>query len=118
MKAISRKKTRDHEATRVFSLTGNERYEGALQLRLEEARVATVHVAEASDAEYLAENDVIIFDAHAMRRRQSCGAALWVCRLREKDIGTPFIILTWLPRRDIVNAQLAGSPFRLMLDRG
>jgi hypothetical protein len=96
----------------VLLVTGNERYGEVLRPRLKEsgytADVCSLDAAEAKNREG---DGILVLDAHAALPRSKCVAVQRVRAAREQDIGTPFVILTWPSRRDIVNAQLAGNPF-------
>ena len=96
----------------VSTITSNERCREAMRCWLEETEYTIdMHSAEANETEQLAATDAIVLDAHAVHPKQACRAVRRVRAAREQDIGTPFVILAWLPRRDIVNAQLASNPF-------
>jgi len=99
------------KANRILLITGNDRHGQALRLCLENEHTADVHLAKAGEAEDFAESDTSVLDAHALSHRSKCTAVQRLRAVREQDIGTPFVILTWLPQREIVNAQLAGNPF-------
>jgi hypothetical protein len=96
----------------VLLVTGNKRYGEVLRPRLKEsgytADVCSLDAAETKNREG---DGILVLDAHAALPRSKCVAVQRVRAAREQDIGTPFVILTWLPRRDIVNAQLASNPF-------
>jgi len=100
------------KANRIFLVTDNDRHGKALRLWLENEYTADVHLANAVEAEGLAESEAIVLDAHAAMPRSKCVAVQRVRAAREQGISTPFVILTWLPyQQAIVNPQLASNPF-------
>lgn len=98
---------------RVLLVTGNERYGEFLQSRLEEKGFSTGLLAEENaGGSRLSEVDLVVLDAHAKEPKGRCMAVQRIRAVREKhSSGTPFIILTWVLPRDVVNVQLARNPF-------
>jgi len=98
---------------RVLLITDNERYGGFLRSRLEEEGFSTdVLTEKGAGVSKLAKGDLAILDAHAEDPKGRYTAVRRIRTAREKhDVGTPFIILTWVLPREIVNIHLASNPF-------
>jgi len=96
---------------RILIITSNEAYGREVRIRLEGEFTTEVHSVNAAEASDLTKSDTIVLDAHASQPKQTCGVVRRVRTAREQDIKTPFVILAWLSRQDIVNPKFEENPF-------
>lgn len=96
---------------RILIITSNEAYGKELRSRLEKGLTANVYSPNAAEANDLTKSDAIVLDAHTNQPKQTCGVVRRVRTAREQDIKTPFVILAWLSRQDIVNPKFEENPF-------